>query len=65
MGTAIFPRCITVVFASLLMVGIPFASATAEPLEGCPGSGVAYPADYYLPDLWGNYVIVSDERRNR
>ena len=22
------------------------------------------PADYYLPHLWGGYVIVSDERRN-
>jgi hypothetical protein len=28
------------------------------------GSGVAFPAEYYLPHLWAGWVVVSDERRN-
>jgi hypothetical protein len=64
MRTAISPRCLAVVFATVITVSIPFSTVTAQVPEGCPGGGVAYPVDYYLPALWGNWVIVSDERRN-
>ena len=34
MRTAISPRCIAVVFATLITVGIPFSSAAAQVLRG-------------------------------
>lgn len=67
MGTAISSRCTAVVFATVITASIPFSSAVAQGaqgLEGCLASGVAFPADYYLPDLWSGWVVVSDERRN-
>jgi hypothetical protein len=63
MGTVFSPRCIAVVFATLITVGIPFSSAAAQGLESCLRAGASYPADYYLPQMSG-WVVMSDERRN-
>jgi hypothetical protein len=69
MGTAISPRCIAVIFATLLTVGIPFSSAVAQGArgphwpEGCLAEGLQSPGQDHLPNLWGDYVVVSDERR--
>jgi hypothetical protein len=45
------------------MVGMPFSSTVAQTPEGCLADGMQFPANYYLPNLWNGYVIVSDERR--
>jgi hypothetical protein len=52
------------VVITMLAFASPRTSAADTPFAGCPGTGVAFPVDYWLPDLWGNYVVVSDERRN-
>lgn len=64
MRTAIYLRCTAVVIVVVFTFGLPLSSAAAQGLEGCLGRGVSYPVDYYLPHLWGDYVIVSDERRD-
>jgi hypothetical protein len=58
------PGLAALVFAMLLAVGMPFSSSAAQGLEGCLGGGVAPPAEFYLPNLWNGFVVVSDERRN-
>lgn len=69
MRTAASVRFIALVFATAIMFGMPFSYAVAQSdrgphwPEGCLGRGVSPTVDYYLPHLWGSWVIASDERR--
>jgi hypothetical protein len=54
---------IAIIVGALLTVDLCPAVAEIEIPEGCPTKGVSHPADYYLPALYGGWVIQSDERR--
>jgi hypothetical protein len=68
--SALVPRCIAAVLAAVFTFGIALSPASAQsargPLwpEGCLARGVSFPVDYYLPHLWGGWLVVSDERRD-
>lgn len=55
---------VVVVLTALTALAAPRAAGAAQGLEGCLGGGVAPPPEYYLPNLWNGFVVVSDERRD-
>ena len=55
---------VVVVLTALTACAAPLAAGAAQGLEGCLGGGVAPPPEYYLPNLWNGFVVVSDERRD-